>query len=303
MTLWGTVTALQATPDLDTETVDLSVDLGVEHSESALRMTDGIRALYQKCQLYDVLLVAAGSRFPAHQAVLASLSPSFHVHLRQAIAELEGPQKGDNAVSEESGNPSASLAEPVVRRADAPHATVPVEPEPQSNGCLEPTTRGHPELRFPDISHPEAVPALLDFVYGLSSKYKISSDAANTDVLRLAKQFDLPHLTELAAFTFADNMTTDNAVSRLATCEEFDLGAMFSLIADAVIDDSEALVEVSNKLDLVKHPDILQKLLVQSAARYMPVGEADESRREEAPSKRRRTKAEEMKADSATGGA
>ena len=69
MTLWGKVTAFERPAGTDGDAVGLAVDLGPP-PPAGPAVCDGVRAMYQRCQLFDVVLVAGGKRFPAHQAGL-----------------------------------------------------------------------------------------------------------------------------------------------------------------------------------------------------------------------------------------
>lgn len=284
MTLWGTVTALQNVPELETEAVDLSVELGVGTTSSAGKLTGGIQSLYQKCQFYDLLIVGGGSRFPAHQVVLASLSDSFRGRLRQALIESERPQEAEAGPTD-----SVSTTTPVVTPPEAPLAST----QPENQGVQEPPTKRYPELNLPNVTHAEAVPALLDFVYGLGTAYNISSDEANRDVLQLAKEFDLPRLVDLATHRLAQDLTTDNAIGRLVTCEEFELTAMFNMISDELVGNPKALLEVSNNMGLLKHPGLLQKMLVRASTRYASGLDTDEEDNQQPRGKRRRLQVED----------
>jgi len=109
------------------------------------------------------------------------------------------------------------------------------------------------------------VRALLDFVYGLGGEYSAPSDEANRDVLRLAQQFSLPQLEEHATRKLISDLTTSNVVARLATCDEFQLKEVYDLIIDECVDNTTALLQISNDMEVMKHPTILQSLLVHAA--------------------------------------
>lgn len=140
------------------------------------------------------------------QVVLASMSDAFCDHVRKAVADFQAP-------------PAAIYGN-----------------QWKTEGGEEPHTR--PELRL-DIASPEAARALLDLVYGLGSEYNIDSEEANTDVLRLARQLDLPGLQALATRYLGESLSSENvgslrrqlfqwreAVQRLRTCQEFGLQEM-----------------------------------------------------------------------------
>lgn len=88
MTTWGAITI---TPrELPVPIKHMELDIPYPEAEpdskpSATSLAGGIRALYQKCNCYDVFLVCGKSRFPAHQAVLAASSP----RLREMLLQLQ----------------------------------------------------------------------------------------------------------------------------------------------------------------------------------------------------------------------
>lgn len=231
MTHWGTVTALQKAPSLGSEPVALEVQLErLPREDQGSTLATGIKELYQKCQFYDLLIVAAGSRFPAHKAALAAMSSALCQRVRQACAKFQE--------TADMGNSPVDVFE--------------------SRGS-------YPELHLSDISSPEAAKALLDFVYSLGSGYSVSSDKVNRDVLRLAKEFELPLLVDHASRQLTRDLNTANVIGRLATCEEFGLDDLYGVIADELMDNLEALVEVSNSEEILRHPKILQSLLIRAA--------------------------------------
>jgi hypothetical protein len=235
MTHWGTVTALQKAPALGSEPVALEVKLERSSAEDqGSKLATGIKELYQKCQFYDLLIVAAGSRFPAHKAALAAMSGALSERVRQACAKFR-----ETADTGTSGT--------------------------EAGGPLVESRGSYPELHLPDISSPEAAKALLDFVYSLGSGYSVSSDEVNRDVLRLAKEFELPLLEDHASRQLTEGLSTANVIARLATCEEFGLDNLYGVIADELMINIEALVEVSNSEEILRHPKILQSLLIRAA--------------------------------------
>lgn len=78
-------------------------------------IAEGIRGLYQKCQMYDLNLVVGKRRFPAHKAVLASMSEAFCQRVRQAVTDYETHLKGivalESAASLTVTNKETSVAE------------------------------------------------------------------------------------------------------------------------------------------------------------------------------------------------
>lgn len=259
MTLWGTVTALEKLPSLGGATeVPLSVELP-SSEVGAETLSEGIRSLYQKCQFYDIFLVSGGTRFPAHQVALASLSSTFRERVCEMRARLDA-EAAEGRASEEQGG-----------------------------GAQETAAAAVPELHLQGISHPEAVRVLLDFTYGLGGgAYQVSSEEANIDVLRLANEFDITGLREHAAARLTEDLNTANLVQRLAVCKEFGLDDLYSKIVERLVSLPPALLEASQGEELLGNPEILQQVLMRAAARYhhLPMGEfaaASRKRRASAP--------------------
>merc|ERR1712096_581584 len=103
-------------------------------------------------------------------------------------------------------------------------------PEPASSMEIvakEPSPPKILEVRFPDISSPEAISIMLAHIYGMDggevANYAPSCDEANKDVLRLASQLQLPSLKEFATHWMAWNLNSSNVVPRISTCQEFAL--------------------------------------------------------------------------------
>jgi len=235
---------------------------GVPESKTAgaSNLSEGIRSLYQKCQFYDVMLVVDGKRFPAHQAVLASLSGAMRERLRQALEKPaagrgEAASPGRPAATTPTAHSPVSATSP--RRVNSPAAS------PGAGG-------GYPEVHFEDVTNTEAMTVFLDFVYGLGTEYRVSSDEVNKDVLLLAQILELPRLRELASSRLAKGLTSENAVDRMATCEKFGLVTLHDLIAEQVTKSGEALTNVATNPEVTKHPKILQNLLIRAASSYAP---------------------------------
>merc|ERR1712194_490707 len=89
------------------------------------------------------------------------------------------------------------------------------------------------------------------------------------------------------------DLTTDNAIGRLVTCEEFELTAMFNMISDELVGNPKALLEVSNNMDLLKHPGLLQKMLVRASNCYASGLDTDEEDNQQPRGKRRRLQVED----------
>merc|ERR1719191_1050053 len=72
--------------------------------------------------------------------------------------------------------------------------------------------RGTNEVRLTEITHPEAVQLMVDFLYEVTDEaaYAPTSSDVNVDVLRLAEQFHLQGLKRRAAVFLARGVNTHN---------------------------------------------------------------------------------------------
>lgn len=126
------------------------------------------------------------------------------------------------------------------------------------------------EFQVGGIQSAEALRIMLDFVYlagtGAAWEYKPSDAAVNKDVFRLARGFDLMRLHEHAARWLARGLTTANVVERLVTCEEFGLGLLREKIIEQFASNPRELAVVSGSPEIMRHPHILQDLLVKVAS-------------------------------------
>merc|ERR1719350_1770475 len=147
--------------------MELIIDLGAMPVDAHQDMLmEGLRELLEKSELCDVELIAGGQIFLAHRPVLAAVSPSFH----ECLLRLSAMQ--DQAL-----------------------------PPP---GGASPDQQRKLSLTLSDITHPEAVQAMLDCIYGPpappaggtgdAESYNPGSVAANRDVLRLAQRFQVLQL-------------------------------------------------------------------------------------------------------------
>jgi len=271
MTQWGAVTTLETLPSLGLEPVCLEVeDLPVLAEQGERRsLTAGIRGLYQTCHMFDLTIVVGRQRFPAHRAVLASLSRRCCDKVQQALQAADVSTETATAAGADLGvpPPAAAAAQPEapVGVAVASTPTVPAASASATSSFCR------PELHLEGIEDPEAVRILLDVVYGLADDYTASSDDANKDVLRLARQLDLPFLEAMAAQKMVQDLSSANVVSRLATCRDFELREVYSAIEQELVENKSALQEVSNAADVLQHPELLQSLLVMTASVHRPV--------------------------------
>jgi len=303
------------------------LNVEVSEKESADCLTGGIRSLYQELALCDVNLVAGGQSFPAHKAALASASPGLRERLRQAMTEAAAAEAVAAAkaaeeakVAEEATQPPAAPVEPAP--AAPVDATAPVDPaapvEPAAP--VQPAAPAEPaapveaaavavapaeprpplilEMHFPDISSPEAISIMLAHIYGVDggdvASYAPSSDDTNKDVLRLASQLQLSSLKEFATHWMASSLDSSNAVPRLSTCQEFALSDLMEAATEALANDAFALNQVTEDIDIIKYPKLLQTLLIRVAALY-PKGDKRE-RLAEAPEEQRTSKRSKLNA-------
>lgn len=129
---------------------------------------------------------------------------------------------------------------------------------------------GRQEVRLADISNPEAVKFMLDYMYQTESAvwedYNPSTQEINKDVLRLAQNFRLPGLTERAMHWLAKDLTTRNVVEVLTICEDFGLGTLGERILEQLTQNKKALAEVASSPQIMTNPKLMQALLQQAAA-------------------------------------
>jgi len=109
---------------------------------------------------------------------------------------------------------------------------------------------------------------MLNYIYQVSDvdTYQPESQDINKDVLRLAQNFHLPGLAELATRWMAQNLTTSNVVECLTTCEEFGLDELRGKILAQLTMNKKALFEVAGSPQIMKNPRLMQILLQQAAA-------------------------------------
>jgi len=207
----------------------LVVDLGPmpEDEFSGRIVMKGLRGLLESGDFCDVELAVAGKTFMAHRTVLAAASPSFRDMLVRLGADATGPQLEGATVASQK-----TLL-----------------------------------VQLDDISHPEAVQAMLDCVYGSGGEHAVPydprSEEANLDVLRLAQRFQIAQLQEQACRWLASGLTTDNVLQRLAACEEFRLAHVCEKILEQLTANPEALFILASDKKILMVPRILQDLLVR----------------------------------------
>lgn len=203
--------------------MELKVDLGpMPKDEYRGGVIEGLRALLEKSELCDVVLIVGGQSFLAHRAVLAAVSSSF----RECLTHL-GSDEGLSG-----GADPKSLV-----------------------------------LKLDDITHAEAVRAMLDCIYGPSvgppKEYAPSTEDANRDVLRLAQRFNISQLQDLASRWLARGLSTANVLERLVACEEFGLVEVREEILEQLTANPDALFVLAKDPEITKVPSVLQDLLVR----------------------------------------
>jgi len=124
-----------------------------------------------------------------------------------------------------------------------------------------------PVLQLDDISHPEAVQAMLACIYGpregASGEYGASTDDANRDALRLAQRFQVAALEDQASRWLMKGLSTANVLERLKACEEFGLVEVREKILVQLTQNPEALLVLAQDPDATNVPAVLQELLVR----------------------------------------
>jgi len=129
---------------------------------------------------------------------------------------------------------------------------------------------GAREVRLSDISNPEAVGFMLDYMYGMDAgiwqDYNPRTQEINKDVLRLARRFRLPGLTDRAVHWLSKDLTTGNVVERLSICEDFGLNLLREKILEQLTFNRRALAEISHSPKIMQYPKLMQDLLQMAAA-------------------------------------
>jgi len=127
-----------------------------------------------------------------------------------------------------------------------------------------------PSVQMPGVSHPEAVQVMLDEVYGVlrhtGKNYPWpSTEEVNVDITHIGATYGLPALQERSARWFAEDLTTDDVVRRLAISDKYNLAELREGILDQLSMDCTALAAVVNAPDIVNYPTLLQELLIRVA--------------------------------------
>lgn len=127
------------------------------------------------------------------------------------------------------------------------------------------------EIRISEASNPEAVRYMLDYLYDVDSTDSKDSDLGaqeiNKDMLRLAHKYNLPGFAMQATHRLSKNITTGNAVERLAICSEFGLVTLKGKILEQLCSNRIALAEVANSPKIMQYPELMQSLLQHTASK------------------------------------
>jgi hypothetical protein len=125
------------------------------------------------------------------------------------------------------------------------------------------------EIRL-EVANPEAVKIMLDYLYMIDGKewasFNSKTQAVNREVLQLARQFELPGLTEQAMHWLSEDLTTGNVVERLSICEEFCLTELYDKILEQLTYNREALSDVAHSQQIMNHPKLMQAILKCAAS-------------------------------------
>jgi len=167
------------------------------------------------------------------------------------------------------------LAHRIVLAAQSEAFKVGLASPPPANGMRH-------EIRLGDIANPEAVKFMLNFLYQLDDKemaeYNPRTQEINRDVLRLARQFNLPGLTHRAMRWLSKDLTTGNVVERLSICEEFGLSELTDKILEQLTSNRQALAEVAHSPQIMTYPRLMQAMLQCAAGAPEPEPAPDKAK-------------------------
>merc|ERR1719197_2352381 len=113
---------------------------------------------------------------------------------------------------------------------------------------------------------------MLDYFYEIGyagsheSTYTPASQAINADVLRLAQKYELPALRARATLFMTKELSTHNAVERLAICDEFGLTELRERILEQLTANKKALAEVTSSPAITAYPSLMREMLALIAS-------------------------------------
>lgn len=124
------------------------------------------------------------------------------------------------------------------------------------------------EVQMPDVSYPESVQILVEFLYEAEGEkgYAPSCGEVNMEVLELAHRFRLSSLKRRAAAFMAQGLTTDNVVRSLNDCDTFALQDLKDKIISHLAVNKKVLAEITGGPYISNYPDLLRQILVRVAS-------------------------------------
>jgi hypothetical protein len=184
----------------------------------------GLRDLLDRKELCDIVLVVGSHSYPAHSMVLAAASPN--------LCQLIHAQRAQGVRGFVAGLDRVAL-----------------------------------DIHLGSVTHPEAVQDMLDCIYGpftdATKEPACKTEAANRDSIMLATSFQIPLLLEQASRWLIRNLNTQNVLTRLAICEEFQLVEVREKIMEQLISDPVVLPLLARDPEITKVPKVLQDLLIR----------------------------------------
>jgi hypothetical protein len=149
-----------------------------------------------------------------------------------------------------------------------------------------PVTGAQIEVRL-EIPNPEAVKFMLDYLYQLDDKdyaeFNPRTQEINRDVLSLAKQFQLPGLTNRAMRWLGKDLTTGNVLERLHLCEEFCLVDLQERILEQLTNNRAALAEVAHSPQIMSYPKLMKAMLQCAAGAPEPEPQVAQPKKKRKP--------------------
>jgi hypothetical protein len=114
----------------------------------------------------------------------------------------------------------------------------------------------------------EVCDVLVRWLYGeVSTKtYRPSSRQANSELLRIAHEFQLPKLAELCGLVIAKSATVEHFVNDVLLCESYGLPRLRTAMVQAIVADRAALDIVSRDPLTLEQPVLMRELLAGLAS-------------------------------------
>eukprot|EP00933_Yihiella_yeosuensis_P007185 TRINITY_DN112113_c0_g1_i1.p1 TRINITY_DN112113_c0_g1~~TRINITY_DN112113_c0_g1_i1.p1 ORF type:complete len:373 (-),score=126.03 TRINITY_DN112113_c0_g1_i1:438-1556(-) len=257
----------------------MDIDVGASGQREAV-FSQGLQSLLAAREGCDLVFSVCDKEFPCHAVVLAAASQNFRQYLRKnplpgalAPVSLFGLSMQEDSEEDPMKGLLTKVAVPEAASTPAPEAGNAQEApaaEASESASSKSAEAGPLKLQV-GIETPESLEILLGYLYVASTGAKWEytprgGNQVNKDVLRLARSFGLGQLHEYAARWLAKGLTTANVVDRLVSCEEFGLGLLRERIVERLAQNPSELMIVSGSPEIMKHPRILQDLLIQIAS-------------------------------------